>query len=189
MRNTSLIFLALLILTLTTACGIQNEESKQSQAIDSDLRPYLDKFVSYGSQNGVGLNTSSLTMTFSESMPASSNGGTVIGYCQRTLKGPNVVIRTSYWNTASVSNREQLVFHELGHCLLGLSHNDSTESAPVWGAPSMIANGVPSSIMNTFHFGSTLYSGNRNEYVNRLFRGASVQLYWNAPSQIGANEY
>lgn len=190
MQKASYIFLALMILTLATACGPRIEPQRQAGSVDSTLNQYLETFVSRARDNGVSLDTYSLSMSFSESMPQATSGGTVIGYCQRSSQSQNVVIKGSYWNGASVSDREQLVFHELGHCLLGLSHNDTTEVAPVWNVPNMSASGVPSSIMNTFHFGSGLYSGNRETYIKRLFTGASpVPLYWNAPTQFNTTDY
>lgn len=188
MQKTSLIFLSLLILVLSTSCGVKNDKPQGS--VSSELKPYLDKFESYARANGIDVDSYSLSMSFSESMPKSDNGGFVIGYCQRSIEGQNVVIQGSYWNSASVSDREQLIFHELGHCLLGLSHNDTIENAPIYNWPNAYATNVPSSIMNTFHFDSRLYSGNRETYVKRLFGLAkSVPLFWNAPSQIDTNEY
>lgn len=191
MQKTIMIFLVLFLLILTSACGVQNKESASQGSIDSRAEKYVETFVSYGTKLGSSLDTYSLTVSFSESMPQSTNGGQVIGYCQRYSNGQKtVVLKESYWNSASVSDREQLIFHELGHCLLGLTHNDTVESAPLWSNTNYQANNVPSSIMNTFHFGSTLYSGNRNEYMTRLFTGhASSLLYWNAPSQIDSTEY
>lgn len=189
MQKASFIFLALFIMTLMTSCGPKPIE-RQSGSIDLTLNQYLETFVSRARDNGVSLDTYSLSMSFSESMPQSTSGGFAIGYCQRSVNSQNVVIKESYWNSASVSDREQLVFHELGHCLLGLSHNDTTEVSPVWNIPNMSASGVPSSIMNTFHFGSGLYSGNRETYIKRLFSGASsMPLYWNAPPQISTVDY
>lgn len=184
MRN-ALIILALFTLT---GCG-QGFETQNNGTVDATLKPYLDTFLKYANQNGRAFETLNLDMTFSESMPPSNNGGSVIGYCQRSSGYKRVVIKISYWNSASVSDREQLVFHELGHCLLNLDHNDTVEVAPFWNNPYYQANNVPSSIMNTFHFDSGLYSGNRGEYVKRLFNANRMPLYWNAPSQFGTDEY
>lgn len=191
MLKVSMIFLALVILTLATACGPQPQPMRQAQNIDAALSPYLDKFLSSASDNGMTLNTSSLSMTFSETMPPSSiPNSQVLAYCQRSSYGQSVVVWTAYWNQTSVSNREQLIFHELGHCLLGLSHDDTTQPAfDYYGTPSYMPN-APRSIMNTFHFGAGLYSGNRDAYLKQLFNPASsMPLYWNAPSQIGPDEY
>lgn len=170
------------------SCGAPQRDL-QGQNIDGALVSYLTSFEREATRNGVSVDSSHLTMSFSESMPQSTVGGYVLAYCQRTLKGPNVVVKGSYWNQTSVSDREQLIFHELGHCLLGLDHDDSTEAAPVWNNPAYQANNVPSSIMNTFHFDSGLYNGNRPEYVNRLFNARHMPLYWNAPSQFDDTIY
>ena len=191
MQKASLIFFALLALTLMTSCGPMPKKGMQGQSIDSALTQYLEQFESQASSHGVNVDASSLTMTFSESMPPSSiQGASVLAYCQRTFQGQNVVVKGSAFNSMSVSDREQLVFHELGHCLLGLEHDNGTETAFDYYGLGSYATGVPSSIMNQLHFASFLYNGNRATYLDRLFKHANnVPLYWNAPSQFDTKMY
>jgi hypothetical protein len=48
-----------------------------------------------------------------------------VGFCTRLSNGKSKVeIDKDYWNRASVAQKELLIFHELGHCELGLPHND-----------------------------------------------------------------
>lgn len=37
-----------------------------------------------------------------------------------------VIIKKSFWDTASIIQKRILIFHELGHCALGRSHDDET---------------------------------------------------------------
>lgn len=48
-------------------------------------------------------------------------GENVIGYCQFPW---TISFKKSYWDTASAADRMVLVYHELGHCALGLDHLD-----------------------------------------------------------------
>ena len=164
--------------------------SMQGQNIDARLAKYLDQFQSEGEARGLSIDASHLTMSFSESMPSTDiQGASVLAYCQRSNKGPSVVVKGSSFDSMSVSDREQVLFHELGHCLLGLEHNDATESAYDYSGGPVYATGVPSSIMNKLHFGASYYNGNRREYLNRLFKARIMPLYWNAPSQFNAAIY
>ena len=45
----------------------------------------------------------------------------VIGYCQSPVK---LMIKKSFWEKASATERLTLMYHELGHCALGLDHKD-----------------------------------------------------------------
>jgi hypothetical protein len=54
--------------------------------------------------------------------PGTLSGNTV-GQCQ-TGGVPTVTLDTTFWAQADAAEREVLVFHELGHCLLNLDHSD-----------------------------------------------------------------
>lgn len=191
MQKASLIFLALLVAVLFSACG-PRPQNMQGKNIDGALSKYLDQFGLEASSRGVSVDASNLTMTFSESMPSSSiPNGFVMAYCQRSIQGQSVIVKGSNWNALSVSDREQVIFHELGHCLLGLSHNNTREAALDYYGGLTYATNVPSSIMNELHFEAWLYNANRTAYLDRLFNAPNKlpMLYWNGPSQIDTTIY
>lgn len=190
MQKASFIFLTLLALSVMTACGpMYQGPDMQDQNIDSGLAKYLSEFQSQGAARGISTDASHLTMTFSESMPSSSIQGTsILAYCQRSSKGQDIVVKGSSFNAMSVSDREHLIFHELGHCLLGLRHDNARETALDYFGDGFV-NNVPSSIMNELHFGAWLYSPNRVNYLNRLFNSIGSQLFYNGPSQFDNTIY
>lgn len=49
---------------------------------------------------------------------------TIYGLCYATST-PMIVISSTKWLHLSEEGREQLIFHELGHCLFGRHHDDS----------------------------------------------------------------
>ena len=73
-----------------------------------------------------------------------------------------IVIDASFWDRITEDSREQLIFHELGHCVLGLDHIDK------------IKKGCPVSIMNSYAFSQDeivkCYIPNKRIYFNRLFK-------------------
>lgn len=44
------------------------------------------------------------------------------GYSDGTIQRREMTLLRSYWETASAQTRKTLVYHELGHCALGLGH-------------------------------------------------------------------
>ena len=73
----------------------------------------------------------------------------VIGYCQFPWQ---VSFKKSYWDTASAADRMTLVYHELGHCALGLDHYDDK-----------------SDIMNTYLLPGDVADSKWDELVNQMF--------------------
>ncbi len=58
-----------------------------------------------------------------------------------------IIIRQSFWNSAGAIQKRVLIFHELGHCALGRSHDDETitHSGTVYKT-SMMNSEIPSSM-------------------------------------------
>ena len=63
----------------------------------------------------------------------------------RTKVGEKIEIRRSRWEVLSEASREQLLYHELGHCVLNKDHNFGQKRGSVWSV-------CPSSIMNPYTF-------------------------------------
>jgi len=73
---------------------------------------------------------------------------------------PLIVIDTPYWNEITELGREQLVLHELGHCVLNRDHKEN------------MLSGLPVSIMYSIHFGDEwYYAQNRAYYLQELVYG------------------
>lgn len=72
-----------------------------------------------------------------------------------------VFIDSRWWDGAGYDAREQMIFHELGHCVLNRKHEDSF----------IIRNAttIPKSIMYPVVFGElSIYKDNRDYYINEL---------------------
>ena len=66
-----------------------------------------------------------------------------------------MVIEQSYWDNAGDYGKEELIFHELGHCVFNLGHDESLRD-----------NNCAASIMNPYLFGDTqCYSLYRDELI------------------------
>ncbi len=77
---------------------------------------------------------------------------TTIGYCTH---GVEVRIFTTYWQSAPATERLTLMYHELGHCALGLGHHE--------GEPD---------IMNSYLLDEVTAEKKWDELVNKMFERA-----------------
>jgi len=94
--------------------------------VDPSLQEYLDRFKAEGAARGV-------TVDYVESRIAAYlrtilDSG-VIGQCAHSETEENtVIIDRMYFNSATDLEKEFVVFHELGHCVLNREHLDDADN-------------------------------------------------------------
>jgi hypothetical protein len=150
----------------------------QDKSINPELVSYLNEFQKQAKLHHTSVDSSHLVMRFSEMSDS------MLAYCSQSTNGPTVVVKGSWWNDVGNSDRESVVFHELGHCLLHLTHDNSTENAYDYFGSSLYKQGFPSSVMNKYHFSAYTYQLNRETYIDRLFNEKNNTLFFNGPMQI-----
>jgi hypothetical protein len=64
----------------------------------------------------------------------------------------------SFWDSSTQARREQIIFHELGHCILSRSHTSNKDSGE-----------EPLSIMYPTIFDDYHYTLNHSYYIHELF--------------------
>ncbi len=135
------------------------EESSQFGGnITSDLGPYFLTFQEEARSYGIDIDyeSSNVTATLQQ-----INNGNVAGTC--TTNGHNlrdIVIDQSFWDNASHLLKEMVIFHELGHCILGRGHFEG-----------QFSNGICQSIMRS-GLGTCIdaYTNNNRDYfIDELF--------------------
>lgn len=138
MKNQILLVLLALSSLSVVACG----RKAGGMDLDPELTPYVYEFLGESAAHGVDVDTSDLSVKF---VPATSFEAAKIGNCHteeradilkngdlRRFKIKEVTVNQ---DTASFMKKtkseekykqyvRELVFHELGHCLLGRSHDD-----------------------------------------------------------------
>lgn len=120
-----------LILTLFIFISCKKEEVLTETSdplidVESALKPYFVRFSNEAKSRGIAvdLSTHPLTGIISD-IPTSQ----VIGQCSYSNDNPyKVTIDKPFWDKASDLGKEFVVFHELGHCVLGRAHDESTDS-------------------------------------------------------------
>jgi hypothetical protein len=135
--------LALAFLLVLAGCG-------QGNQIDPALQPYVDSFVQAGN---IAI-TTPMIIQF-----GNLGGNAENGQCTLPTLGPfTILIDSTAWANDSEVDRQMLVWHELGHCVLGRTHNTS-------GGPS-----DPVSIMYpTAEDASAGYTANPAPFIQELF--------------------
>lgn len=104
-------------------------------SVPAELEPYVQTFRTEASRRMLVVPTTNLIVQF-----GTPEGTDVCGQCLlATGKTPRVTISTDAvcWKNSSEAEREALLLHELGHCLLKRSHR-----------PDRFPNGAYVSIMN-----------------------------------------
>lgn len=126
--------------------------------IESELQEHFDTFVLEASLQGVDI---SLDLIDIDAYIENIEDRGTLGQCKSYSNGSKkVVIDQQFWNRATDLEKEYIIFHELGHCILDRDHDDSKDS-----------DGTCLSIMQS---GDNTCSGNytsqnRNSLLNELF--------------------
>lgn len=146
--------------------------------VPNNIQPYIDEFIAEAAARGIDLTIDDLIVLFEEDLEV--DGVEAAGICQSGGKKntPTIKIDTTSLNwTINLSAREQLIFHELGHCVLGRPHTD--ERMP---------NGNYRSTMRPTGeqiYGPLYSSFKRDYYFDELFDEEAETPEW----AIGVPEY
>lgn len=127
-----------LLLWGMTACS----DFRPSRYIEPEFLPYVQRFESEtGWHVDVAINLVSL--------PAGT-----LGEC---VNNDAVLINSMYWDTLTEASKEQLIYHELGHCVARLPHRVGFNII-----------GCPLSIMSPTLLPDMCYLVDREKYVAEL---------------------
>jgi len=93
--------------------------------IEAELQVYFSSFVEEASTYGMDISLEDIDLGgYIENIEARGT----LGQCKSYSNGSKqVVIDEPYWDRVDDLEREYLVFHELGHCLLGRDHDDTKD--------------------------------------------------------------
>lgn len=157
LKDTVKFFLTLATLAyVATGCG----NAPHVALIDPEFAPYTAKFEQLALDNGLGVDYKvDVDMSFSL-LP-----NTVAGKCVSATENAlaYIVINPVFWAEYPDAVREQLISHELGHCMLNRKHNSKS---------TRDENGemIPNSIMNPMLFSAATYQKYHANYVHELFK-------------------
>lgn len=134
-------------LSLLAGCG--QEKTKEPAIVDEALAEYVVQF-----ETDIGVSAEGISVVFGELEKD------MVGLCQTWSNGTKkITIDKEYWDMETETQREELMFHELGHCAMNLDHDES----------QMQTNRIvcPTSIMYPYTF-EYCYAAYREHYVSEL---------------------
>lgn len=131
-RSISLTKSVMLIFTLCFgfsffSCDKNIEEIYDYPNVDERLHEHFRKFQEEGKKRGIKVDLERLNVAGSIEK---INVRGVVGLCN--INNDNkVIIDEDFWQRSSYSSKELIVFHELGHCYLQLSHSTKASDSGV----------------------------------------------------------
>lgn len=169
---------------------------KHQVSVDPAAKPQFDSFVAEATTQGAPVTIDDLIIRFDDLGGTLSNGTFTGAICNRQdNKTPEIVINRNevlgkvMFSQSSATSQQELVWHEMGHCVLGRAHLQATFSAPnQWGMiPDSIMYPVLMSdlILNTFadHYSGELF----HPTVNNAKSEARSQMVPDSPSRVFVN--
>jgi hypothetical protein len=157
---------AIVLLLILLSCS---KDKVNLQSIPSDFMPIVDRFVAEGAARTVHVDISNLQVKFVEA-------STLNGFCGVGNPNPYPVVQISdapnCWSSITSVNQEILLFHELGHAILGRPHLNDT-----------LSNGDFKSMMfagNQFGVYNESTPERRKYYLDELFDQSTPPPVWSS---------
>lgn len=154
-------FIFISLLFSLSACGATN--SYQGQGWPDSLAPAMAYYQTQAYQHNVEISADyimGLTITFGDTM---AKDPTIIGYCKRYNGSTrrDIVLNAKWWAAASTASQLNLLWHELGHCLLDQEHRGIIDPT----------TGNPTSIMYATISWPSYFSAHIEEYKEEYWKG------------------
>lgn len=146
-----------LLLLAIAGCAGKPTVSVTPVAQDELLTPYLVTFRFEAKKRKIRLPEQIYLKFVPDLGKAKDDDHDIIGLCSESRGTPVVTIDREYFDAATVMEREELMYHEFGHCLLDLDHDNST------------VDGRPKSIMHWLKLPAHIYTKYHDYYIDELF--------------------
>ncbi len=137
--------------------------------VDPQFEPYVQRFIEDARSRGknIDFTATGLSIIFESRL-----GDNVAGVCRGKH---DIEIVRSYWNGLNDTQKEGLIYHELGHCELKRPHKNNKLKNGEW-ASRMRGSPIPdgdNAVIN--------YSGSRRDYyINELFNPDTPEPDWSS---------
>lgn len=171
----------LLLCAFMFACATQPHLSLQEVVEASVLPPHRDKFATtnlgptnpkelltwnaafdkWASKYHLILNMQKIEVRFGDiDCPKDKMNGDycVVAYCREQMPFSQIVVDRKTWNESDAYDKEQVYFHEMGHCMLHRDHKDNKDK-----------DGNYTSVMHFSMIPSDMYKKRRLDYMKELF--------------------
>jgi len=164
----------LLFLLLLSSCSSFGKKHKD---IDPEFKRYVQKFIDLSSGKVKKEDLEGLTIGFVD-----NDWSGTVGTCYPIFPNEIDVNRDWWFETTSELKRTELIFHELGHCILHRSHTEPTMSGGIIGSierflfkigvyeqKGYLDDGCPASIMNNYILSEKCFYKHYTYYIDELY--------------------
>lgn len=142
------------LFVISFACGPLNSTNERDVYVEPEFLAYVEDFeMQTGEKNIIPISFKTIEEEY------------VIALCynyNNTSKN-YIEVDPEEYNKLSDSEKEETIYHELGHCLLNREHDETILKASSYGIP----RSIPKTIMYPYVFGK-FYLQYKNYYVNEL---------------------
>ncbi|MBV6645808.1 MAG: hypothetical protein KI790_10185 [Cyclobacteriaceae bacterium] len=169
---------ALLVAVIFFTCKSENEPTREGY-IPDQIQPYADTFIAEAKKRGVTVSLDNLIVEFEEGIELNGQQN-LTGLCRNStsLNTPVIILDTTlgWWQSGELA-REEVIFHELGHCILGRPHedrlleNDNYASIMRTSSPLLYAK-LPGTVSSVFKV------HRREYYLDELFLKTDTEPCW-----------
>jgi hypothetical protein len=160
-KMSGLLLCALCCIVLSACGGAKSGDSSHTNVVqvEAQFQSVVDAFTTESQAQGSPVTITDLIVQSTSNFPSGSEMGTCI---QEEGATPVIQISQPLWDSLDADGQQELLFHELGHCVLGRVHEEN------------LNNSVPTSLMNSEFLGSALYNANKAQYLHELFTGQNI---------------
>lgn len=152
----------------TLACG--REPAKRLEL--NEFAPYVQQFEALGAEYGRPVFVDNLIIRRVETQEEMGNPN-AIGICLTSpSRTPEIKILGRFWDKAPELAQEQVMFHELGHCVLNRPHVEYV--LPCDGVYAQRFGTRAGSLMGKYQIPTIIYEVFRDQYLFELFNPGAV---------------
>ncbi|MEP5339249.1 MAG: hypothetical protein ABJL44_14600 [Algibacter sp.] len=163
------------IILLGIIFGCTQDDFENAELNNSEFQPYLNSFLEEARIRGHNFtNNNNIKFYFADIENHA-------GICYQ--KNEEIIIDRGTWEISSEINRELLIFHELGHCIIGRAHRNENS---ISGECLSLMRGDENGFNCSRNIHSTFW---REYYLDELFNKNTVLPNWYTDNQEYAITY
>lgn len=167
-KQFSTLFILATIAILTSSCGMpligkhvqkKSGTSRLFASTDATFAPYVASFEAYGKNITSNQNFKVGDIPINFGTPENTSFQAVCYIYSNDAR--EIIVRKEWWDYASDSDKESIIFHELGHCRLNREHDD--------GDVEIAGKSIKLSMMHHVIVTGSSYTERHSYYVDELF--------------------
>jgi hypothetical protein len=143
----------------TSACSQKQQPHQEFLQVDTPFTDFVNNFEQVSAQEGQPLAITDLVVQFGDTPTLNETG--VCEWADNTT--PKITVNQRIWNTLNDYDKQEVVFHELGHCILKRVH----QTSEIMAYNNTVS--IAESIMYPYRISGTIYRDNMTHYNNELF--------------------